>query len=163
LNKFQDKIEELAAREPYQKRVCYLMALKGIKALTAMTIIAEAFDLRRFPDAPAFMAAIGVVPSENSSGATEQRGSITKTGNSHIRRIIIESAWQYQRRSSVGKTIKKRREGLPAEVLEIARNCDNRLHSKFRHLINRGKDKRKAAVAVSRELAGFVWAIGQVA
>jgi transposase len=163
LKKFQDKIEELATREPYQKRVRYLMALKGIKALTAMTIIAEAFDLRRFTDAPAFMAAIGVVPSENSSGAIEQRGSITKTGNSHIRRVIIESAWQYQRSLSVGRTIRKRREGLPAEVIEIARQCDNRLHRKFRYLISRGKDGRKAAVAVSRELAGFVWAIGQVA
>lgn len=163
LKKFQDKIEEIAALEPYQKRVSYLMALKGIKALTAITIIAEAFDLRRFTDAPAFMAAIGVVPSEYSSGSTEQRGRITKTGNSHIRRIIIESAWQYQHRSSVGKAIKKRREGLPAEVIEIARNCDNRLHRKFRQLINRGKDRRTAAVAVSRELAGFVWAIGQVA
>ena len=163
LKKFQDMIEELAAHEPYQKRVSYLMALKGIKALTAMTIIAEAFDLRRFTDAPAFMAAIGVVPSEYSSGEKEQRGSITKTGNSHIRRVIVESAWQYQHRASVGKTIKKRREGLPAEVLEIARQCDKRLHRKFQHLINRGKDRRTSAVAVSRELAGFIWAIGQVA
>lgn len=163
LKRFQDKIEELATREPYQKRVSYLMALKGIKVLSAMTIIAEAFDLRRFTDAPAFMAAIGVVPSENSSGAKEQRGSITKTGNSHMRRIIVENSWQYQRCSAVGKTIKKRREGLPAEIIEIARKCDSRLHRKFRQLINRGKDRRKAAVAVSRELAGFIWAIGRVA
>jgi transposase len=163
LKRFQDKIEELATREPYQKRVRYLMALKGIKALSAMTIIAEAFDLRRFTDAPAFMAAIGVVPSENSSGATEHRGSITKTGNSHIRRIIIESAWHYQRCSAPGKTLRKRREGLPAEIVEIARKCDGRLQRKFRQLVNRGKDRRKAAVAVSRELAGFIWAIGQVA
>ena len=68
LKRFQQRIEELATQEPYQKRVRYLMALKGIQALTAMTIIAEAFDLRRFTDAPAFMAAIGVVPSEDSSG-----------------------------------------------------------------------------------------------
>jgi transposase len=163
LKKFQDTIEEFATQEPYQKRVRYLMALKGIKALSAMTIIAEAFDLRRFTDAPAFMAAIGVVPSENSSGDKEQRGSITKTGNRHIRRIMIESSWQYQHCSAPGMTIRKRREGLPPEVVEIARKCDSRLQRKFRQLINRGKDRRKAAVAVSRELAGFVWAIGQVA
>jgi transposase len=163
LTKFQQRIEELAKQAPYQKRASYLMALKGIQALTAMTIIAEALDLRRFTDAPAFMAAIGVVPSENSSGEIERRGSITKTGNSHIRRVLIESSWHYQHACVAGKTLKKRREGLPAEVLEIARKCDQRLHKKFRHLVNRGKDRRKAAVAVSRELAGFIWALGRVA
>jgi transposase len=163
LKRFQQRIEELATQEPYQKRVRYLTALKGIQALSAMTIIAEALDLRRFTDAPAFMAAIGVVPSENSSGDIESRGRITKTGNSHIRRVIIESSWHYRHSASVGKTLKKRREGLPADVIEIARKCDYRLNQKFRRLINRGKDTRKTAVAVSRELAGFIWAIGQVA
>jgi len=163
LKRLQQRIEELATQEPYQKRVRYLMALKGIQALTAMTIIAEALDLRRFMDAPAFMAAIGVVPSEESSGDIEHRGSITKTGNRHIRRVMIESSWHYRHSASIGKTLKKRREGLPIEILEIARGCDHRLHQKFRRLINRGKDRRTAAVAVSRELAGFIWAIGQVA
>lgn len=163
LNKFQAKIEALAKEEVYKKRVSYLMALKGVQELTAMTIISEALDLRRFTDAPAFMAAIGVVPSEDSSGDVERRGSITKTGNSHIRRVMIESSWHYQHSSVPGKNLKKRREGLPAAVLEIARKCDQRLHKRFKHLANRGKDRRKVAVAVSRELAGFVWAIGQVA
>jgi transposase len=163
LDKFQAKIEALAKEEVYKKRVSYLMALKGVQELTAMTIISEALDLRRFTDAPAFMAAIGVVPSEDSSGDVERRGSITKTGNSHIRRVMIESSWHYQHSSVPGKNLKKRREGLPTAVLEIARKCDQRLHKRFKHLANRGKDRRKVAVAVSRELAGFVWAIGQVA
>ena len=163
LKKFEKMIEELGSQEPYKKRVSYLMALKGIKVLTAMTIIAEALDLRRFTDAPAFMAAIGVVPSENSSGEKEIKGSITKTGNRHLRRVLIESAWNYQRSAVVGRTIRKRREGLPADILEIAQRCDRRLSYKFRHLVNSGKDRRKAAVAVARELAGFIWAIGQVA
>jgi transposase len=163
LKKFEKMIEELGSQEIYKKRVNYLMALKGIKVLTAMTIIAEALDLRRFTDAPAFMAAIGVVPSENSSGEKEIKGSITKTGNRHLRRVLIESAWNYQRSAVVGKTIRKRREGLPADILEIAQRCDRRLNYKFRHLVNKGKDRRKAAVAVARELAGFIWAIGQVA
>jgi transposase len=163
LKKFQEKIEEVATQPNYQKRVSSLMALKGIQVLTAMTIIAEALDLRRFVDAPSFMAAIGVVPSENSSGASERRGSITKTGNSHLRRVLIESSWHYLHSSVAGKTIQKRRGGLPSEILEIARKCDQRLNKKFRRLINRGKERQKAAVAVSRELAGFVWAIGQVA
>jgi len=163
LGNFEEKIEELAKQPQYQRRVNYLMALRGIKVLTSMTIIAEALDLRRFTDAPAFMAAIGVVPSEYSSGESEHRGSITKTGNSHIRRVIIESSWHYRHSSVAGGTLKKRREGLPAEVIEIARKADKRLHKRFWHLVNKGKDRRTAAVAVARELAGFIWAIGQVA
>lgn len=163
LGNFEEKIEELAKQPQYQRRVNYLMALRGIKVLTSMTIIAEALDLRRFTDAPAFMAAIGVVPSEYSSGESEHRGGITKTGNSHIRRVIIESSWHYRHSSVAGGTLKKRREGLPAEVIEIARKADKRLHKRFWHLVNKGKDRRTAAVAVARELAGFIWAIGQVA
>lgn len=163
LKTLQEKIEEVAKQPNYQNRVRYLMALKGIQVLTAMTIIAEALDLRRFVSAPSFMAAIGVVPSENSSGEIERRGSITKTGNSHIRRVLIESSWHYLHSSQAGITLKKRREGLPAEVIEIAQRCDKRLNQKFRHMINRGKQRQKAAVAVSRELAGFIWAIGRVA
>jgi transposase len=163
LERFNEKIEAVANQPAYEKRARYLMALKGIRVLTAMTILAEAFDLRRFTDAPAFMAAIGVVPSETSSGEVERRGRITRTGNSHIRRVLIESAWTYQHSSTSGKTIQNRRKGLPAEVLEIARQCDKRLHHKFRRMANRGKDRQKIAVAVSRELAGFVWAMGKVA
>jgi transposase len=163
LKKFQEKIEEVAKQPNYQKRVSYLMALKGVQVLTAMTIIAEALDLRRFVDAPSFMAAIGVVPSESSSGELERRGNITKTGNSHLRRVLIESAWHYRHSSVAGKTLKKRRECLPAEVIEIAQHCDKRLNQKFRRMLNRGKERQKIAVAVSRELAGFIWAIGRVA
>jgi transposase len=163
LDRLNERIEEVAKHPTYDTRVRYLMALKGIRVLTAMTIIAEALDLRRFTDAPAFMAAIGVVPSEESSGEVERRGRITRTGNSHIRRVMIESAWTYQHSSVSGKTIRNRRKGLPAEVLEIARQCDKRLHQKFRRMSNRGKNRQKIAVAVSRELAGFVWAMGKVA
>jgi transposase len=163
LHKFDEKIEELSKQPELNKKVRYLMALKGIQILTAMTIIAEALDLRRFPNAPAFMAAIGVVPCEYSSGERERRGNITKTGNSHLRRVVIESSWHYRHNSIPGKTLKKRREGLPAEILEIAREADKRLSKKYWRLINRGKQSRTAAVAVSRELAGFIWAIGHVA
>ncbi len=163
LQRFDTKIEEVAKQPEYQKKISYLMALKGIKVLTALTIIAEALDLRRFRDAPAFMAAIGVVPSEDSSGARERRGSITKTGNSHIRRLAVESAWHYRHCPAPSGTMRKRREGLPAAVLEIARTADKRLNKKFWHLLDKGKDSRTAAVAVARELVGFIWAIGQVA
>lgn len=162
LKRYEETILALAKSPEYQPRVRSLMALKGVKELTAMTIIAEAIDLKRFTDARAFMAAIGLVPSERSSGAKEQRGSITKTGNSHLRRVFIESAWHYRSRSVPGKCLQKRRAGISAEVLEIARKADNRLCKKYWRLVGRGKDNRTAAVAVARELAGFVWAIGQV-
>jgi transposase len=163
LERFEHKIEELAQQPEYQKKVRVLMALRGVAVLTAMTVLAEAIDLRRFWSARAFMASIGVVPSEDSSGDKERRGSITKTGNSHLRRVLVESAWTYRPAVTLGKKIKQRREGLPAEVLEIARTADQRLHKRYWYLIGKGKDSRKAAVAVARELAGFIWAIGQVA
>jgi|PlaIllAssembly_1097288.scaffolds.fasta_scaffold54792_1 transposase len=162
LKRFDEAILLLAKSPEYQPGVDCLMALKGIKELTAMTIIAEAIDLRRFPDAPGFMAAIGLVPSERSSGEKEIRGSITRTGNSHLRRVLIESAWHYQHRSVPGKSLQKRRTGIRPEVVEIARKADNRLCKKYWRLIGKGKSKQTAAVAVARELAGFIWAIGQV-
>jgi len=162
LKRFDEEILALAKSPEYQPRVSYLMALKGIKELTAMTIIAEVFDLKRYKDARSFMAAIGVVPSEYSSGGREHRGCITKTGNSHLRRIFVESAWHYQSRSVPGRCLQKRRAGIPAAVLEIARKADLRLSKKYWRMVGRGKDSRTAAVAVARELAGFVWAIGQV-
>ncbi len=163
LRRFDTKVEEVAQQPQYQKMVRYLMALKGIKTLTAMTIIAEALDLRRFVNARALMAGIGVVSSEYSSGDREQRGAITKTGNHHLRRVLIESAWHYRHGAVTGKALKKRREGLPLEVIEIARKADKRLNKKYWHLVNRGKKTQTAAVAVARELTGFIWAIGQVA
>lgn len=163
LQRFSEKIEGVAQEPEYQNLVSYLMGLRGIQVLTAMTIIAEAIDLRRFWNARALMGAVGVVPSEYSSGEREQRGSITHTGNAHCRRVLIESSWHYRHAPTVGRALKKRREGLPSEVLEIVRKADKRLHKKYWHLVNRGKDTRTAVVAVSRELTGFIWAIGQAA
>lgn len=162
LKRYDEIILALARSERYQERVQWLMAFKGIKEITAMTIIAEALDLKRFTDARAFMAAIGLVPSERSSGQREWRGSITKTGNSHLRRVFVESAWHYRSRSVAGRCLRKRRDGVPAQVLQVVQKADHRLHKKYCRLIAKGKESQKAAVAVARELAGFVWAIGQL-
>jgi transposase len=163
MTRFEKEVVEAAKAPEYQKLVTYLMGLRGVKVLTAMTIIAEAIDLKRFHSARAFMSAIGLVVSEYSSGGTEHRGGITKTGNTHMRRVAIESAWHYRHPLRVGRDLQKRREGLPAEVLSTVRKADKRLHKRYWHLVNNGKDTRKAAVAVGRELAGFIWALGQVA
>ena len=161
VNHLTRAIEEIAVRPEHQKTVSAMMVLRGVKVITAMTILFEIGDLRRFLRAKDFMAALGLVPSEYSSGSKVNRGSITKTGNSHIRRVLIESAWHYRHRSTVGKSIKARRAGKPPELLNIAQKADMRLNRKFRRMTDRGKLSTIAAVATARELAGFVWAIGQ--
>ena len=144
------------------KAIARLRALRGVDTITAMTIVTEAIDLNRFRSPRELMAFIGVVPRERSSGGRERRGSITKTGNAHIRRVLIESAWHYQRLpAETPKTILVRREGQPPEVIKTARKAELRLHRKFMKLLGRGKPKGIAAVAVARELAGFIWALGR--
>lgn len=149
------------AATKYEPIVSRYAALRGIDRLSALTVHAELGDLKRFPSAPQMMAAIGLVPSERSSGLSQRRGSITKTGNAHVRRVLVEAAWHARHRPNVGPTIRRRREGLPAAVVTIAKEADARLHQKFSRLVWRNKRSTVAAVAVARELAGFLWAIGQ--
>lgn len=157
-------IEGIAASDRYAPLVRALGVLRGVDRLTAMTIVAELGDLRRFPTAPQLMAALGLVPSEYSTGDKTMRMAITKTGNAHVRRVLVEAAWQYQRVANrPGPGIRRRREGQSPQQLAIARRCDDRLHRRFKRLVSRGKRSTVAAVAVARELAGFVWAIGQIA
>jgi transposase len=163
MKRFDELVAEVAKAPEYQKLVSYLMAFRGIKVLTAMTIIAEAIDLKRFTSARGLMAAVGVVTSENTTGGRERRGGITKTGNAHFRRVAIESSWHYRHAPIAGGALKKRRAGLPQEVLEIVRKADKRLNKRYWHLVNKGKNTRTAVVAVARELLGFIWAMGQVA
>lgn len=155
-------VEKIAATEPYAPLVSALAVLRGIDRLTALTILAELGDLRRFTTAPQMMAALGLVPSEYSTGDKTRRMAITKTGNAHVRRVLVEAAWHYRRFANrTGPSVRKRREGQPPERLLIARKCDDRLHRRFLRLTSRGKRSTVAAVAVARELAGFIWAIGQ--
>jgi transposase len=162
LQRFDDRIEQLSQSAEYKSKVAAYSVLRGIRSLGAMTIVAEGGDLRQYASAPQFMGSTGMVPVENSTGNAQRRGSITKTGNVYLRRILIEAAWCYQRRVHGGVTIEKRRKGQPEHLLSIARKADHRLHGKFSKLQFRyNKKPTVAAVAVARELAGFVWAIGQ--
>ena len=161
---YDRSIEEIAHSAEYEPLVQALGVLRGIGQLTALTILVELGDLRRFRTAPELMAALGVVPSEYSTGEKTRRMSITKTGNAHVRRVLVEAAWHYQRSANrTGPGIRKRREGQPAGRLLIAKKCDDRLRRRFLRLTSRGKRSTVAAVAVARELAGFIWAIGQEA
>jgi transposase len=163
LKRFDEKIHEISQRREYAEKVSGYSVLRGIQTLGAMTIIAEGGDLRQYGRAGQFMGSTGVVPGEDSTGNRQRRGSITKTGNVYLRRILIEAAWSYQKRAHGGSGIQKRRQDQPEALLAIARKADQRLHGKFFKLQFRyNKRPTVANVAVARELAGFVWAIGQL-
>jgi transposase len=135
-----------------------LQAFRGIQLVTAATLAAEIGDFARFPTARHFMAYLGLVPSEHSSGGTRRQGSITRTGNGHVRRVLVEAAWSYRMRAQLSKPIADRNVGVADGVKAIAWKAQKRLHKRYRRLIARGKCKAEVVVAVARELAGFIWA-----
>lgn len=143
-----------------QEVVKDLQALRGIAQISAVTIAAELGNISRFDTPRQLMGYSGTVPSENSSGKRQQRGSITKTGNAHLRRIAIEAAWSYRLRPGIGPALRKRQEGVPEEIKEIAWKAQIRLSRRYARLAAAGKDQRKIITAVGRELLGFIWAIG---
>ncbi len=161
LRRYDALIEEAAARPEYIDHVRALSTLRGIDTLSAVTILAELGDLRRFATAPQLMAAVGLVPSEYSTGDQTRRFGITKAGNTHVRMLAIEAAWHYYRRAAPGRTVQRRRHGESAAIIDTAQRCDARLHRRFVRLTSRGKPSNVAVVAVARELVGFIWAIGQ--
>jgi transposase len=143
-----------------QEVVKDLQALRGIAQISAVTIAAELGNISRFEGARQLMAYSGTIPSEDSSGKRTRRGSITKTGNAHLRRIAVEAAWSYRLRPGVGPGLRKRQEGVPEEIKEIAWKAQHRLHKRYSRLAAAGKDQRKIITAVGRELLGFIWSIG---
>lgn len=152
------RLAEIATQAPYAEPVGWLRCFRGIDTLTAMLILAELHDFGRFGSARALMAFLGLVPSEDSSGEKHRRGRITKMGNAMVRRILVEASWHYQHRPSVGRALAARRQGQPARVIAIADKAQQRLCRRFRRLTAEHKPAPKVAVAVARELAGFLWA-----
>lgn len=138
-----------------------LQALRGVQLIAAMTLVAELQDFMRFDNPRQLMAYVGLVPGEHSSGPKRRQDSITKAGNSMARRMLVEVAWHYQHSARVSPIIATRHDQLPMEVTNIAWKAQLRLNAKFKRLVARRVMKTKAVVAVARELAGFVWAIGQ--
>lgn len=143
-----------------QEIVKDLQALRGIAHISAVTIAAELGNITRFESARALMGYSGAVASEDSSGKRIQRGSITKAGNAHLRRIVVEAAWSYRLRPGVGPGLRKRQEGIAEPIKEIAWKAQHRLHRRYSRLAAADKDQRKIITAVGRELLGFIWAIG---
>jgi transposase len=155
------QVESAAGESVFWPVIEGLMALRGVNLLTATTILAEIGDLRRFASAPQLMAYLGVVPSEHSSGGTKSRGGITKTGNGHVRRVLVEAAWTYRHPARKTTVLQRRAEQTSEVVQEIAWKAQTRLCSRYRLFEAHGKLKVQACTAIARELAGFIWAIGQ--
>jgi len=136
-----------------------LMALRGVKLITAMTLMAELGDITRFDSPRQLMKFLGLVPSEYSSGDSRRQGGITKTGNGHARRVLVESAWCYRFQARKTAHLQRRAEQCSGEVQGIAWKAQKRLCGRYMHLLNRGKLKVQVCTAVARELVGFIWAI----
>src|SRR6266542_311611 len=152
------RLTEIATMAPYREPVGWLRCFRGIDTLTAILILAELHDFRRFHSPRALMAYLGLVPGEDSTGEKHRRGRITRTGNALVRRLLVETAWHYHHRPGVGAALRQRRRGQPSRVIAIADKAQQRLCRRFRTLATAHKPAPKIAVAIARELAGFVWA-----
>lgn len=136
-----------------------LMALRGVSLITAMTTLAELGDITRFDSPRELMAYLGLVPSEHSSGGSRRQGRLTRTGNGHVRRVLVEAAWNYRFPARKSRCIEQRAEKTPVAVQAIAWAAQKRLCGRYRSLLQAGKVKQQVTAAVARELAGFIWAI----
>jgi transposase len=156
-HRITSRIEEIAGEEVYRDRVATLKAFKGIETLIALSFVVEIGDFRRFAAAEQFMAFLGLVPSEHTSGNKRRLGGITKAGNSHLRRLLIEASWHYRSYNGASKRLMKRRIGLEPSLVSYANRAGRRLNRKYLRLVFRGKRNQVAVTAVARELSGFIW------
>ena len=136
-----------------------LMALRGCRLITGMTVVAELGDITRFDSPRQLMSYLGLVPSESSSGPKTRRGGITKTGNGHVRRVLVEAAWCYRFPARKTAALQRRAEQAPDEVQAIAWKAQKRLCGRYQALSKRGLLPQKTCTAIARELTGFIWAI----
>lgn len=151
-------IFEMSQRPPYEGPVGRLRCLKGIDTLSAMTLVSEIGDIRRFPTGRHLMGYVGLTVSEYSSGQRQSYGGITKTGSARARHVLVEAAWHYRHRPKVSQSLKVRMEGQPAELVAHCVRAQQRLHRRFSKL-DLVKKRQVAVTAVARELTGFVWAV----
>jgi len=161
VQRLEKELAEVAKACRHAPLIAALQTLRGVGLVTSTTLVAELGDIQRFPRARALMGYSGLVSREASSGGHRRQGAITKAGNTHIRRVVIEAAWHYRHLPAVSKVIKIRQQGQPETVKQIAYQAQDRLHRRYWRLSKRGKPSQKIAVAVARGLLGFVWAIGR--
>jgi transposase len=144
-----------------QPVVAALMTLRGLDFVGAVTVVAEIGDLTRFAHPRDLMGYLGLVPSEYSTGSKRRLGAITKTGNGHVRRVLIEAAWNYRYPARMSHPLQVRQENQPSAIRDIAWRAQLRLCHRYRRLMVRGVQHNKVCVAIARELAGFIWDIGR--
>ena len=155
----EEKLSECAESDDYREAVGLLRCFRGVDTVTAMAVLAELGDVTRFGSAEEVAAFVGLVPSEYSSGQKTRRGPITKAGNSHLRRVLIESSWHSRRPPRVGVALRRRREGQPGWAVAMADRALSRHHRRYRRLTQNGKPVQVAVTAVARELIGVMWAV----
>ena len=158
-----EEIRKEAENERNAEKTKILRAFRGVDYVTALSFICEIGDFRRFATAESFMSFLGLIPSEYSSGKKIQRGSITKTGNSHLRKLLVESAWHYTRPVKESKRLAARRVGTSEQVITYADKAMTRLHGKYNKMLSRGKIQNVAITSIARELAGFIWGVMNMA
>ncbi len=159
LERLEKAIHTEAVSSDHAPVIEALKTLRGVKEITAVTLVAEVGSFKRFSSPRDLMGYTGLIPSEYSSGGTRYQGKITKTGNTHIRRVLVESAWSYRHKPNISGDLKKRQQGQDAAVQSIAWKAQTRLHLKYARMSAKGKPHGKIIAAVTRELAGFIWAI----
>jgi transposase len=159
LKALDEAIVSMGEKEPYATPVKRLRCLRGIDTLSAVILVAEICDFRRFEHPADMMSFLGLVPSEHSSGGKRQLGRITKTGNANARRVLIEAAWHYRLPARRTLIMQRRWDGQPGAIVEHAWKAQERLHRRYMRLTLRGKPHSLAIVAVARELCGFIWAL----
>jgi len=161
VERITEQIRQLSGQWRLGPVVEALQALRGVSLVVAATTVAELGDLSRFDHPRQLMAYLGLVPSEHSSGETTKRGGITKTGNGHARRMLVEAAWSYRLPARVSRRLRDRQQNLPQSVWEIAWKAQLRLCARYKRLISKGKQSQVAVTAIARELAAFMWAIAR--
>jgi transposase len=159
LRGLEETLTQLAQQPKYAGVVGALRCFRGVDTLTAIGLVVELFDFGRFDSPRGLMSYLGLVPSEHSTGGNPHRGAITKTGNRVVRRLAIEAAWHARHPVHVSRALAARRQGQPSAVVSIADQAMARLHRRYWRLVGRGKPTHQAAVAVARELVGFLWAV----
>jgi transposase len=161
VKRLTDQIRQMMSGWRLAPIVSALQASRGVSLVVAVTVIAELGDLSRFAKPSQLMAYLGLVPSEHSSGDSIKRCGITKTGNSHVRKALVEAAWSYRMQARVSRLLLKRQQGLPDQVCKIAWKAQLRLCARYRRLVAKGKTKQKVVTAIARELSAFLWAMAK--
>lgn len=159
--RLSQQLEEAAQSSSFAPTIRAYQALRGVSTVVATTVAAELGDLTRFDHPKKLMAFTGLVPSESSSGESQHRGGITKTGNQHVRRVLVEGAWSYRFPARVSRVLLKRQEGLSQEVRDASWRAQLRLCKKYRRMEAQRKPSQVVVTAVAREMVGYLWEVAQ--